>query len=179
MCQICRDIFIQTKFSDEDTLRFLNSIDSRIQAGDAPEHFRSCLDHLLGTETHKRDQEGERSFELQKRDPSMESDQKKRLEEIEYVIREMRLGDEIDDAVFHKNLVNIAYDYITCNIYSQANRLLRSCTEEYFREVMPVQMLADPEFCEVAYRLAKVLIDQDIVQVGRMFNFGNTKPGSA
>jgi hypothetical protein len=103
--------------------------------------------------------------------------QKQIDDQVAAVTRLHREG-QIDDNVFHKCMVAIAYEYAVRDEPLRAAGIIQSIPVEYFREVQMKQMQEDPSYCLVAFACAQRLVADGIIHMGPKFTV-NQGPASA
>lgn len=108
----------------------------------------------------------------------MDNEKKKMLEDCEKSVKDMLADNSINEEVYFKFIVNIAYDYAMENSLSKATLLLQRITKEYIEKILPKQCEEDLEFAEVCFRLSKKYIDNGIISLERSYNF-NKAPAEA
>lgn len=108
----------------------------------------------------------------------MTEEERQRLIEIEMSMRHHRSTEQIDEAVYGKALVALAYEYAKKGSMEEATSRLRWCGQNYREFIMPKQMREDPAFRIVAYHLAKLLVEVGIVDLTPKMPFAH-KVGEA
>jgi len=104
----------------------------------------------------------------------MDDNKKKALEECEKSVKKMLKDSSIDESVYFKFIVNIAYDYSMENTLSKSTLLLQRLSKEYIEKVLPKQCKEDEEFAIICFELSKKYVDNGIISLEKGFKF--TKP---
>jgi hypothetical protein len=81
-------------------------------------------------------------------------------------VQQLRRDEKIDENVYHKCMVAIAYEYAVRDEGLRAAALIQTIPIEYFRNVQPQQMRDDPAFCTIAFVTAMKLVKDGFVEIG-------------
>jgi uncharacterized protein with von Willebrand factor type A (vWA) domain len=72
---------------------------------------------------------------------------------------------QINEELYHKLLVAAAYQFANVGEFLRAAAVVQSIPVEYFQNVQPRHMTEDKDYCEASYALAKMLVEQNLIDL--------------
>lgn len=93
----------------------------------------------------------------------MEANARTRLEEMQAALINMRANRSIDDSVYFKGLLSLAYEYAVADDLHVATHIVNECGVDYFGNAMAKQMQDDSAYRTVVYGLAQKLVEVGVV----------------
>lgn len=87
-------------------------------------------------------------------------------------VKHMYSEGQIDEPIYFKYKINVAYDYgVLIGDLKKAEELLQQVSREYYEHYLEHQCQEDAEFTEVVYALAKAFVDSGKVNLSEKYNF--------
>lgn len=93
----------------------------------------------------------------------MSSDKKKEAINTDYIdkvyddLKTLYLEDGLQDSLYFKGLITLAYEYIILADISNCVHLISECDSYYLNNILETQMEEDPKFKEVVIKLVDIL----------------------
>jgi hypothetical protein len=84
----------------------------------------------------------------------------------------------IDPNTYHKLMVGAAYEFATIGEFLRAAGVVQTIPIEYFETVQTRQMAEDQEYAQRAYSLAKLLVENNLIDLVPAVKF-NHPPAQA
>lgn len=72
---------------------------------------------------------------------------------------------QINQDLYHKLLVTAAFQFAQLGEFMRAAATVQLVPPEYFQNVQARHMAEDKDYCEVAFDLAKALVDNDLIDL--------------
>lgn len=101
-----------------------------------------------------------------------------KIEEQLLAVRALHREKKISDDILYKSTVCLAYEFAMQEEWVRCTSLVQAVPLAYFQERQLQEMMADPRYSEVAYRLAFMMVQQGLVHLGPVLAV-NMAPGRA